>query len=73
MQCGFLGFIGTTGARFMDFVVTDRVASPPRLAHLYSERLAYLPHTYMVTEHRQGFADVKTAHQMAPEDRKGIL
>ena len=69
LQCGFLGFIGTTGARFMDFVVTDRVASPPRLAHLYSERLAYLPHTYMVTEHRQSFPHVVTAHGMAPEAR----
>ena len=59
----------TTGARFMDFVVTDCVASPPRLAHLYSERLAYLPHTYMVTEHRQSFAGVVTANAMAPGAR----
>ena len=69
VQCGFLGFIGTTGARFMDFVVTDPVASPLRLAHLYSERLAYLPHTYMVTEHRQSFPHLVTAHAMAPGPR----
>ena len=69
VQCSYLGFPGTMGARFLDFLVTDRVASPPRLAHLYSERLAYLPHTYMVTEHRQSFTGVTTAHEMAPEVR----
>lgn len=28
--------------RFMDYIITDRVASPPRLAHLYTEKLAYM-------------------------------
>ena len=29
----------------MDYIVTDRIASPPRLAHLYTEKLAYMVRT----------------------------
>lgn len=42
VQVVFLGFPGSTGAQFMDFIVTDRVASPLRHAELYTEKLAYM-------------------------------
>ena len=63
------GMPGTTGAPYMDFLLTDRNQSPPRLAHLYSERLLYMPHTYIATEHRQSLTEIVTAHEMAPEAR----
>lgn len=28
--------------RFMQYIITDRVASPPHLKHLYTEKLAYM-------------------------------
>jgi len=42
----YLGFPGTTGADFIDYIVTDRIVSPPEHAPWYTERFAYLPHTY---------------------------
>ena len=68
-QVLFSGLPGTTGAPYMDFLLTDRNQSPQRLAHLYSERLLYMPHTSIATEHRQSLTEIVTAHEMAPAAR----
>lgn len=51
----WLGYPGTSGASFMDYIVTDQVTSPLELANQYSERLAYMPHTYFIGDHKQMF------------------
>ncbi len=53
VQVSYLGFPGTTGAGFFDYVLTDPILTPPEQAPCYSEALAYLPHCYMVTDDRQ--------------------
>lgn len=35
----------------MDYIITDVVTSPIELAHAYSEKLAYLPHTFFIGDH----------------------
>jgi protein O-GlcNAc transferase len=49
----WLGYPGTSGASFMDYIITDSVTSPIELAHAYSEKLAYMPHTYFIGDHAQ--------------------
>jgi protein O-GlcNAc transferase len=51
----WLGYPGTSGAPFMDYIVTDRVTSPLELSHLYSEKLAYMPDTFFIGDHWQMF------------------
>jgi protein O-GlcNAc transferase len=51
VQIAYMGFPATTGASFMDWLVTDRVVAPPSLAHCYSERLCRLPHCYFVNDY----------------------
>ncbi|XP_045769212.1 UDP-N-acetylglucosamine--peptide N-acetylglucosaminyltransferase 110 kDa subunit [Maniola jurtina] len=55
VQVMWLGYPGTSGASYMDYLVTDAVTSPVELASQYSEKLAYMPHTYFVGDHRQMF------------------
>ena len=51
----WLGYPGTSGAPFMDYIVTDKQTSPVTLASQYSEKLAYMPHTFFMGDHKQMF------------------
>lgn len=55
VQLLYMGFPGSMGADFIDYLVTDRVTSPPELAHLYYEKLLWMPHSYFVNDHKQVF------------------
>jgi protein O-GlcNAc transferase len=45
------GFPATTGAPFIDWLVSDAVVSPPQLRHCYSEHICRLPHSYFVNDY----------------------
>jgi protein O-GlcNAc transferase len=49
VQAHWLGFSSTTGADFIDYLVTDRVQLPPEDQKYCTEKLAYLPDTFMAT------------------------
>lgn len=51
----WLGYPGTSGAPFMDYIITDKQTSPLELASQYSEKLAYMPHTFFIGDHKQMF------------------
>jgi protein O-GlcNAc transferase len=53
IQVMWLGYPGTSGAPFMDYIVTDTITSPIELAYAYTEKLAYLPHTFFIGDHQQ--------------------
>jgi predicted O-linked N-acetylglucosamine transferase (SPINDLY family) len=57
IQMTWLGFAGTSGADFFDYIITDKVVSPPEHAPYYSEKLAYMPHCYMINNRLQAISD----------------
>jgi predicted O-linked N-acetylglucosamine transferase (SPINDLY family) len=46
IQVSWLGYPGTTGAKFMDYVIADRFVLPESLRQNFSEEVAYLPRCY---------------------------
>jgi predicted O-linked N-acetylglucosamine transferase (SPINDLY family) len=48
VQASWLGFAGTSGARFIDYVIADRIVAPNPQA--FSETLEYLPNSFFVTD-----------------------
>ena len=56
IQVHYLGFPGTTGADFIDYLITDKMVTPFEHAPYYSEKLVYLPHSYQVNDQRQKIA-----------------
>nr|AAB63465.1 O-linked GlcNAc transferase [Caenorhabditis elegans] len=53
IQVMWLGYPSTSGATFMDYIITDAVTSPLRLANAFTEKLAYMPHTFFIGDHAQ--------------------
>ena len=43
VQAGWLGYLGTMGAGFMDYIIADPVLVPPQYRQYYVEKIAYLP------------------------------
>ncbi|HEX9374000.1 MAG TPA: hypothetical protein VF897_23510, partial [Roseiflexaceae bacterium] len=46
VQISWLGYLGTLGAEWYDYVLTDRFAGPPVLQAFFTERFLYLPDCY---------------------------
>lgn len=48
VQLTYLGFPGTTGADFFDYVIVDKIIAPPSVAKYYTEKFIYMPDCYQV-------------------------
>jgi len=57
VQVAWLGFPGTSGAYFIDFILTDKIVSPPQDQEFYSEKFVYLPHCYQITDSHQDLSE----------------
>lgn len=47
IQVNYLGFPGTMGADFMDYLIADRFIIPPEFKQHYAEKVLWLPDCYM--------------------------
>jgi len=52
-QAQWLGYLGTMGAPWMDYILTDRFVTPPASTAFYTERALYLPECYCPTDTRR--------------------
>lgn len=46
VQVNYLGYPGTTGAPYIDYIMADRVVIPAADQQFYSEKVVYLPDSY---------------------------
>jgi len=56
IQALWLGYPGSSGADFIDYVISDLVATPPEAAADYSEALLWLAHVFQPNDDRQEIA-----------------
>ena len=50
IQVNYLGYPGTMGARYIDYIIADKVIIPERHKPFYAEKVVYLPDTYIVDD-----------------------
>jgi predicted O-linked N-acetylglucosamine transferase (SPINDLY family) len=50
VQVNYLGYPGTTGANFIDYIIADRYAIPEDQQRHYSEKVAYLPDSFQAND-----------------------
>jgi predicted O-linked N-acetylglucosamine transferase (SPINDLY family) len=70
VQVSYLGYPGTTGADFFDYVVADPIVLPFDQQPYYTERIVHLPDTYLVNESKRVIPSVTPTRQACglPED-----
>jgi len=64
LQVHYLGYPGTIGARFVDYLIADKFVIPRTERKYYSEAVAYMPKTYQIN-----MAD-KTVSKQIPDKKK---
>jgi predicted O-linked N-acetylglucosamine transferase (SPINDLY family) len=53
VQVHYLGYPGTTGSPYLDYLLVDDFLVPPDLRHGYSEALAFLPQSYQINDSKR--------------------
>ena len=56
IQVNYLGYPGTTGADYMDYVLADRIVIPEEHESYYSEKIVRLPDAYLPLDSKRKFA-----------------
>jgi predicted O-linked N-acetylglucosamine transferase (SPINDLY family) len=53
IQVNFLGYPGTMGAEYMDYIIADRELIPEASQKLYTETVVYLPNSYQPNDRKR--------------------
>lgn len=53
IQINYLGFPGTLGAPYMDYLIADKVVVPESSKKFYDEKIVYLPNSYQANDQKR--------------------
>src|SRR5262249_53955502 len=65
VQASYLGFPGTMGADFVDYIIADKTVIPESQARFYAEKVVYLPDSYQCNDSKRCIADTTPARAEA--------
>lgn len=70
IQVGYLGFPGTVGSRFLDYIIADAITLPPDQESNFTEVVVRLPGCYLMVDDRQPISDdaISRGDVELPED-----
>jgi len=57
VQVNYLGYPGTMGAEYIDYLIADSILIPASNQKYFSERIVYLPHSYQASDTKRRIAD----------------
>jgi predicted O-linked N-acetylglucosamine transferase (SPINDLY family) len=65
IQVNYLGYPGTMGTEFIDYIIADKDVAPFEHQKFYSEKIVHLPECYQVNDTKRKIANrVPTRHEM---------
>jgi predicted O-linked N-acetylglucosamine transferase (SPINDLY family) len=73
IQVNYLGYPGTMGADYIDYIIADPVVITPADEPYYSEKIAYLPDTYQANDTRRPMAPEVPSRADARLPDKGFI
>ena len=70
IQVNYLGYPGTMGADYIDYIIADKTLIPLDAQSSYTEKVVYLPNSYQVNDRKRLISDRQfTRHELGlPED-----
>jgi predicted O-linked N-acetylglucosamine transferase (SPINDLY family) len=70
IQVSYLGYCSTSGSTFIDYLLVDRIVVPPEEQRFFSEKLVYLPDSFMVADSTQLISNAAQSRSQfgLPED-----
>src|SRR5437764_8592661 len=73
VQVSWLGYLGTMGAPWYDYVLTDRFAAPPELQRFFTERFLYLPDCYCPSDTKRPVAALAPSRAACGLPEQGLV
>jgi predicted O-linked N-acetylglucosamine transferase (SPINDLY family) len=73
IQVNYLGYPGTLGAEYIDYIIADKTLIPPQSQHSYSEKVVYLPNSYQVNDRQRIISDDKFTRQELGLPEQGFV
>jgi predicted O-linked N-acetylglucosamine transferase (SPINDLY family) len=69
IQVNYLGYPGTTGADYMDYIIADKMVIAENEHHNYTEKVVYLPDTYQCNDSKRAIGPTPRRTMVGlPED-----
>src|SRR5215475_13881095 len=65
IQASYLGYPGSMGADFIDYIIADHAVIPADQAGCYSEKIAWLPDSYQCNDRQRAIADTAPSRREA--------
>jgi predicted O-linked N-acetylglucosamine transferase (SPINDLY family) len=63
IQVSFLGYPGTTGTQFIDYIIADKVVAPLEHQQFFTEKIVHLPDCYQINDSKRKIAENTPARQ----------
>src|SRR6185436_17444730 len=73
LQASYLGYPGSSGASFIDYVIGDAIVTPLSDAAHYSEKIAQLPGCYQPNDRQRGLAPAPARAALSLHDDALVL
>jgi len=73
IQVNYLGYPGTLGADYIDYIIADKTLISPELQSCYSEKVVYLPNSYQVNDRKRLISHRKFTRQELGLPENGFI
>ena len=73
IQVNYLGYPGTMGAEYMDYLIADPVVIKDEHRRYYAEKIAYLPHCYQVNDASKKISEKKYTRKEVGLPEEGFV
>jgi predicted O-linked N-acetylglucosamine transferase (SPINDLY family) len=73
IQASYLGYPGTLGASYIDYLIADPILTPAESQAYYSEKIAYLPNSYQVNDRKRAISSRRFTKQELGLPEEGFV